>query len=75
MTPVDVTVVASTRTGVLIVPEFTVTTACPVVPSEIAVDVVKPLANVIPPTLVLNVKVTDCAPIGLPPVSTTLKIT
>ncbi len=73
------TVLANTLTGVLIVPAFTVTTACPAVGpdpgTEIAVEVVKPLAKVIPPTAVLSVKVTDCPPIGLPPLSTTLKIT
>jgi hypothetical protein len=68
------TTTANTLTGVLIVPELTVTTTCPF-PAETADEVVRPLAKVIPPTVVLNEKLTVWFGIGLPPVSTTSKIT
>ena len=73
--PVTPAVLAKTRSGVFTVPELTVTKTCPVVASEIAVAEVVPLAKVIPPAIVLNEKLTVFPPIGLPPVSTTLKTT
>src|SRR5436853_7751652 len=70
------TVLASTRTGVLTTPACTVTTAWPVVGSELAVEVVRPLAKVMPPTVVLSEKLTVCeVESALPPVSTTLNTT
>lgn len=66
--PVD----AVTLTGVLTVPELTLVATCPLA-SEIAVA--EAGVSVIPPTLVLNPKVTVFPLSGFPPVSTTLKIT
>ncbi len=69
-----VQVLACTRTGVLDVPEFTVTTTCPSLP-EMAVAVTPPVAKAMPPTEVLNEKLTVFPLSGLPPVSTTLNAT
>ena len=64
---------AVTLTGVLTVPELTVVTTSPSA-SEVAVSVVGGV-SVIPPTVVLNPKVTFFPLSGFPPVSNTLKRT
>ena len=61
---------AVTRTGVLTVPELTVATTKP---SALEMPLFE--ANVMPPTVVLRPSETVLPPIGLPPVSSTLKVT
>src|SRR3989338_7372692 len=66
-----VQVLAVTRTGVLTVPALTLVTTSPLA-SEVAVP---PGVSVIPPTVVLSPKLTVLPLSGMPPVSSTLKVT